>query len=346
MNIQESLLSLPKKLFSKPDPVWLGLLAAFIAVGVFLPSQFDASVQFVLEAFRDISLFLLLAVLTASYAMATGADGLIAKVFSGQLVVMVMLGALFGAFSPFCSCGVIPLIAALLSMGVHLAPVMAFWLASPLMDPTMFIITSGELGTEFAIAKTITAIGLGLMGGYVTLALTKSGFLSQPLREGVGMSGCCAKQQVGKPDVVWSFWNQQERRQNFYTEFLSTALFLSKWLLLAYLLESLMVAYVPASWVANAVGTGDMLSILTASLVGVPAYLNGYAAVPLVAGLLQQGMAPGAAMAFLIAGGVTSIPAAMAVFALARLHVFALYIVLSLSGAFLAGVAFQIFTSP
>ncbi len=53
-------------------------------------------------------------------------------------------------------------------------------------------------------------------------------------------------------------------------------------------------------------------------------------------------MAPGAGMAFLVAGGVTSIPAAMAVWALARPPVFALYIALSLSGAFTIGLVFQL----
>jgi uncharacterized membrane protein YraQ (UPF0718 family) len=74
------------------------------------------------------------------------------------------------------------------------------------------------------------------------------------------------------------------------------------------------------------------LPIVTATLVGVPAYLNGYAALPLVGGLIEQGMAPGAGMAFLVAGGVTSIPASMAVWALAKPQVFALYIGLSLTG--------------
>ncbi|HCI47951.1 MAG TPA: permease, partial [Rhodospirillaceae bacterium] len=48
------------------------------------------------------------------------------------------------------------------------------------------------------------------------------------------------------------------------------------------------------------------------------AYLNGYAALPLVGGLVEQGMAPGAALAFLVAGGVSSLPAAIAVWALVK----------------------------
>ncbi|MHA1536790.1 MAG: permease, partial [Alphaproteobacteria bacterium] len=70
------------------------------------------------------------------------------------------------------------------------------------------------------------------------------------------------------------------------------------------------------------------------------AYLNGYAALPLVGGLMEQGMAPGAAMAFLIAGGVTSIPAAIAVYAVARPPVFASYIGFALFGAVAAGLIF------
>ena len=46
---------------------------------------------------------------------------------------MVILAALFGALSPFCLCGVIPLVVGLLSAGVPLAPVMAFWIVSSLM---------------------------------------------------------------------------------------------------------------------------------------------------------------------------------------------------------------------
>ena len=60
-------------------------------------------------------------------------------------------------------------------------------------------------------------------------------------------------------------------------------------------------------------------------LLGIPAYLNGLAAIPLVGGLIDMGMNPAVGLAFMVAGGVTSIPAAMAVWALVRPRVFALY---------------------
>ncbi len=119
-------------------------------------------------------------------------------------------------------------------------------------------------------------------------------------------------------------------------------MFLGKWLALAFLLESLMLAHVPGEWIAQFLGGGGFAGTALAALVGIPAYLNGYAALPLMSGLVDAGMDPGAAMAFLIAGGVSSIPAAIAVFALVRLPVFGAYLLLAFIGAVISGLLFSL----
>lgn len=325
----------------KIDPAWAALAVALLVLSFIQPQQFFPSVSFIVAQVIHILPYLALAVGAAAYAGASGADNLIARAFSGHIALIIPFAALMGALSPFCSCGVIPLIAALLTMGVPLAPVMAFWLASPLMDPSMFLLTSGEIGLDFAIAKTVAAIGLGLVGGVAVLALSGAAFMQAPLRIGAG-NGCCAGAKVRNPKaVLWAFWREAERVGTFAREGLKNFLFLLKWLSLAYLAESLMVAYAPANAIAKIAGGGDFGSIFTAALIGVPTYLNGYAAIPLIGGLFEQGMAQGAGMAFLIAGGVTSLPAAIAVFALVRLPVFALYLALALSGSVAIGMLYQ-----
>ena len=313
---------------------------AFVDIGA-LPDRIGA----VGDSFGSTLPFLLLAVAFAAYSKATGADALIARAFTGREVQMVLVAALFGALSPFCSCGVIPIIAALLAMGVPLSAVMAFWLASPLMDPTMFAMTTGILGWEFAVAKIIAAAGIGMGGGYLTMALGRTGMLTNPLREGVGNGGCGASKVRTPQPVVWAFWHDDTRVAKFLREAVKTTLFLTKWLALAFLLESLMLAWIPAELVTRALGGTGIVPIGVATLVGVPAYLNGYAALPLVGGLLGQGMAPGAGLAFLVAGGVTSLPAAIAVWALVKRPVFALYIGIALTGSFVSGLLFQLWVS-
>ena len=167
------------------------------------------------------------------------------------------------------------------------------------------------------------------------------GAFADPLREGVGNGGCGVSSVRDPKPPVWAFWQDRDRRTKFARNATSTTLFLAKWLTLAFVLESLMIAFVPADFVARAVGGEGIGSIAVATLVGVPAYLNGYAALPLVSGLVEQGMAPGAGLAFLVAGGVTSLPAAIAVWALAKRPVFVLYVALALSGSLASGLLFQ-----
>lgn len=328
-----------RRQFGRVDRAWLAVAVLFAGLFVLVPEQAWRTAAFTGESLVEIAPYLMLAVASAAYAKASGADNLIAQAFRGHIAVMVLFAALMGALSPFCSCGVIPLIAALLSMGVPLPAVMAFWLSSPLMDPSMFMLTLGTLGTGFAVAKTLAAIAVGLLGGFGMLVLARTPAFADPLRPGV--RGCCDGGRIRAPkSVVWAFWREPERRNAFAREGLASVLFLGKWLILAFALESLMLAYVPTDLVGRVAGDGGVSSIVVAALVGVPLYLNGYAALPLIGGLIESGMQPGAGMAFLLAGGVTCIPAAIAVYALTRRPVFLAYLGFALTGAILAGLAY------
>jgi len=84
-----------------------------------------------------------------------------------------------------------------------------------------------------------------------------------------------------------------------------------------------------------------VVPIAIAALVGMPAYLNSYVAPPLLAGLIGQGMSAGAAMAFMVAGAISSIPAMAAVWSLVKARVFAVYLGLGIGGAIASGILFQ-----
>ena len=118
------------------------------------------------------------------------------------------------------------------------------------------------------------------------------------------------------------------------------AVFLLKWLALAYLLEALLVTYVPAQAIGALVGGEGFLPIVIGAVVGAPAYLNGYAAPALVAGLMEQGMSAGAAMSFMVAGAVSCIPAMAAVWSLVSRTVFVSYCAFGLFGAIALGAGF------
>ena len=323
-------------MLKKLDRVVIASLIILTSIWVFTPDQLWPTIGFVGENLWEIFPYLLISVLLAGYIKATGADRLIGAAFRANANAAIMVAALVGAFSPFCSCGVVPLIAALLASGVPLAPVMAFLMASPIIDPQMAILTAGVLGTEFAIAKIASAVFIGLMGGYLVVVIQKMGgfenFLSKEVKASCGTGSVT---DTSKPK--WRFWQVEGRTRDFLKESKSTTWFLGKWLSVAFILEGLMIANIPMDQVGSWLASVGSWAIPAAALVGVPAYMNGYAGIPLADALMQMGLPPSAALSFMVAGGVTCIPAAVAVKALVKTSVFLTYLGVAAVGSISVG---------
>ena len=103
--------------------------------------------------------------------------------------------------------------------------------------------------------------------------------------------------------------------------------------------EALILFYVPQETIAGVLGGRSAFAVPLAALVGLPPYMNEMGALPIVSGLLESGMQPGAAIAFLIAGPLTTVPAMAAVWGVVSPRVFALSVGFGLVGSVLLGLA-------
>ncbi|MFT5391584.1 MAG: uncharacterized membrane protein YraQ (UPF0718 family) [Gammaproteobacteria bacterium] len=283
-------------------------------------------------------------IVLAAWIMASGADAHVAQAFEGRTLRAVVAALLIGAVTPVCGVTVLPLMAGLLAAGVPLAPVMAFWLASPITGPAMLATTVATLGVGFAVGKTAAAFGLGLWGGVVTALFAKRGWVTAPLREN-GLVGHLATSRCHAPVVVFDaqIWRDQIRRDVFCKNVAATTRLLLLCLIPAFAAEHGLNAALRPEALATYVGKDVWWAIPMSVLIGAPAYLDGYAALPLTRGLIEHGMSAGAAMAFLVSGGVVSVWGAMAIFPVLRLKPFALYLALAISGSIAAGYVFQMF---
>ena len=319
---------------------WGLILAVPLALALLDAAQLAPILRIALDAFAGTLPYIAAAVVLIAGLKATGATALVARAFEGRETRMIVLAALLGGLAPFCSCEVIPLIAGLLAVGVPLSAIMAFWLSSPLIDPATALITAAALGWEFALGKAVAAVALGLLGGFGVRFLVWRGAFAAPLRQDAiaGCGACGGTPETGT--TLWRFWREPQRVATFRSEAMTNARFLVKWLALAYLFEALLIAYVPAHTIAGAVGGDGLTPVVMGALVGAPAYLNGYAAPALVAGLIEQGMSTGAAMSFMVAGSVSCIPAMVAVWSLVRRQVFAAYVGFGIAGAIASGALF------
>ena len=130
-----------------------------------------------------------------------------------------------------------------------------------------------------------------------------------------------------------SFWRRLSK------ESMNATLMVIKFMALAFFLEALIILYVPEVWITSIMGKENSWAIFTAGFLVIPVYTSNLSALPMVSGLLAQGMSPAAGLAFLIAGPTTTLPAMAAVWTLVKHRIFILYVSFSLVGAVLLGYA-------
>ncbi len=147
----------------------------------------------------------------------------------------------------------------------------------------------------------------------------------------------CDENQPFEPWV----WQSEERQQSFTKQFWATTRLILICLIPAFAAEYALNAALTPGTLAAYVGEDKWWAIPSAVFIGAPAYIDGYAALPLTRGLIDNGMSNGAAMAFLISGGVVSIWGAMAIAPVLKLKPFILYLLLAILGSLGAGYIFE-----
>ena len=326
--------------------------------------------QFMSTAVSHALPFFLISIFLSVLVSAMKLEGTIRRVFSNRVGIAILLATAVGAFSPFCSCTVIPIIAGLLASGVPLAPVMSFWVASPTMDPEIFALTVGILGWPIAVVRLVATLALSLGAGYVTWLFTRSkrfnlkdetavspppiqasipiahhaptiALSSIPVAAPVTSSctdgSCSISLPVTPASERWQAQLVNSVRQIDWSDFgkqmVKKSWQIGRWLLVAFFLEAIITLYVPQMTIASFLGDANQFAVPLATIIGIPLYLTNITALPIISGLLAQGMQPGAAIAFLIAGPVTTIPAMTAVWGVVQRRIFILYLLIGLFGA-------------
>lgn len=323
--------------------IYLVLAVTLAVLAVWQPVYARETLVFVVMGMVQVMPIVIPGILLAAWIMASGAGDRVAAVFQGRTVQTVLAATVIGAVIPVCGVTVLPLMVGLLAAGVPLAPVMAFWLASPVTDPALLSATMATLGWEFAVGKTLAAIGLGLLGGCATSLFGRREWARAPLRSNslvstLGATGGGCEGAAGHFEA--RIWRDPATRRRFAREAMSISRLMVLVLTPAFAAEFLLNSWLQPDALAGYVGRESALAVPLAVIVGGPAYLDGFAALPLTRALLELGMSPGAAMAFLVSGGVVSIWGAMAIFPVLRLKPFLLYLVLAVVGSMLSGWAF------
>lgn len=250
----------------------------------------ESQVRHTLEVLLDLSLesapALLLGYLLAGLVTLLLSPARAAQLGQGGAFAQALRGLLFGLPLPICSCGVLPLYSSLVRRGVPATAALTFLVATPELGLDALLLSFPLLGAHVTLARlagaATVAVAVGmLVGPYVAR-------LAPPPRP-----------TVEPPTPPLTERLRAAMRFGFVEVLDHTLPWVGAGLILAALAEPLLAH-------EGLAGLPSWAQVPLFALLGVPIYVCATGATPLAAVAIHQGISPGAALAFLLAGPATN----------------------------------------
>jgi uncharacterized protein len=254
----------------------------------------------------------------------------------------VPLSAVIGALTPFCSCSTVPMVNGMRSAGIPVASLIAFLIASPLINPVAVALLGTAVGLQYAVLYTVAGIGFAMGAGvvverwYAGPVAAPVAFAGVPERPACASSACAAPACAPAPGAALAFATAgggglavlsvprdvssavprsvrvagplADALRAAFTRALGDLRKLWLALALAIAVGAAIHGYVPAELLASVAGPDRPWAIPAAAVLGVPVYASVVVLLPLGTSLLAKGVGIGAVTAFLMGASGFSLP--------------------------------------
>ena len=253
-------------------------------------------------------------------------DTIVSKHLGHSSVLSVIKATLFGIPLPVCSCGVIPLATSIKKSGASNGSTLAFLISTPITGADSILATYGMFGWAFTIYRIISSMIISIIAGVIANfygdeevpekpkpafsmaapkqavgAMSFSAVTSPKTEESCESGSCCSSS--GSCDT-----------QTGTCSLLTNALSYAFGTLLKDIASPLFIGLLLGAFITVAMPDNlseiliahSWLSYIIVIAIAIPMYVCATASLPIAAGLILAGVAPGAAFVFLTAGPATN----------------------------------------
>ncbi|GAB4312463.1 MAG: SO_0444 family Cu/Zn efflux transporter [Candidatus Sumerlaeia bacterium] len=255
---------------------------------------------------------------------------------SGRDFKTTLKAVLIGVPLPLCSCSVIPVAQHLRRQGASRAATLSFMISTPSTGVDSIMATYSLMGPLFAVGRVVADVVSGLIAGLWMNWLENAGSPSggadatsqkltagcsrnesttpagapapccstNPAANGTQMKApagddCCEASPVAGRSMSGRF------NRGVHYAFVTLVRDIGWWLVVGIALGGLISYCVPESLVQQYLGN-PWLAYPLMFAIGLPLYVCATGSIPIVAPLLMKGLAPGAALVFLVVGPATN----------------------------------------
>jgi len=249
---------------------------------------------------------------------------------SGKGILGNIMAVLFGAVTPFCACSTVPMTLGLLQAGVSFGTVMSFVIASPLMDPLVFILLGTFMGWKVAIGFLILTSAFAVIFGVL---FDKLGWADQIKHVRIKGAGHEQNDEVPK-----GFKNRLKSSfLKAWGDFKGVFIYM----IIGVAIGAAIYGYMPTDLLAKVAGRDNPFAVIVVALIGMPLYIRVEAAIPIGLSLIGKGASIGAVIAFIISGAGIAIPELTMLASIFKKKIIIAFIVIVFVTAVVSGLIFN-----
>jgi len=250
------------------------------------------------------------------------------SLFSGKNIKSYILAAAFAPAMTVCSCAMIPVFGGILIAGAGIGPAISFLLMAPAANILALFFTAEIISWKLAVARFVFSFFGAIFVGYI---LNKTPW------------GKSEEERYGKITAAkateWKKEDFHKKSENSLKEAWGLVRKALPYLLLGVAAVSYVEAYLPKE-IVGAYLTG-VHGVILGAAIGVPMYTPTLVEVFLVKALLNLGMSPAAAIAFLISAPMASVPSMLGVSRLINWRCVLNYAILAIVVGIIAGFIYM-----
>ncbi|WP_057491145.1 permease [Streptococcus orisasini] len=312
---------------------WLNSLVGKIlsSLGLDLESRLGGSLQFFIYDVIKITILLCVLIFIISYIQSYFPPERSRKILSRfDGLTANIISALLGTVTPFCSCSSIPLFMGFSSAGLPVGVTFSFLISSPMVDLGSLILLMSIFGGKIAVIYVILGLVIAVVGGSIIEKLGMEKYVEDFVKNAQAI-------HLEAESLAWS-----DRLSFAKEQVADTFKKVFPYILAGVGIGALIHNWIPEHWVTQVLGSHNPLSVILATLIGIPMYADIFGSIPIAEALLSKGAQLGTVLSFMMAVTTLSLPSLIMLKKAVKPQLLAVFILICTVGIILVGYAFNI----
>ena len=299
-------------------------------LGIDISSKFGGALQFFMYDVIKIFILLFTMIFIISYIQSYFPPERSRQVLGKYKgITSLVLAALLGTITPFCSCSSIPLFIGFVSAGLPLGVVFAFLISSPLVDLGSIVLLSSMFGFNITAIYVLLGLILAVTGGALIDKLKMENYIADFI-----------KQNPYLDNNIFSY-TKKERLVFAKTQTMQIVKKVYIYVFIGVGLGALIHNYIPENYISMVLGGDKIFAVPLAVFFGAPMYADIFGVIPIAESLYLKGAGLGTVMSFMMAVTALSLPSIIMLKQVVKGRLLFTFITVVITGIIISGYLFN-----